>query len=168
MSIIYIHTHSPFEFCISDQDSGIAGIFAVLSYWQPGEHFGVTILELIKEADVCVRVASFLQVLQVSPTWLGGIWIDDLVKSVSDICKGKATCHQRMTRLAQCSNRSRVLWCGIFSWWSSTFHPQVVFCVCVKESSGWVHSSLVFPWTMIWTEGWRLQAQYDITLSSSC
>lgn len=87
--ICYFHPHSPLEFCISDQYSGIAGVFAELSYWQPGEDFRVTVLELIKEAVVCVRVASFLQVHQISPARLGGLCIEDLVEVVCHICQGE-------------------------------------------------------------------------------
>lgn len=62
MQMQYFHPHSPLEFSISDQYSGIADVFAELPDWQPGEDFRITVLELIKEVDVGVRVASFLQV----------------------------------------------------------------------------------------------------------
>lgn len=87
MQIQYFHPHSPLEFGISDQYSGVAGVFAELSDWQPGEDFRITVLELIKEVDVCVRVASLLQVHQICPTRLGGICIDDLVEVVRYICQ---------------------------------------------------------------------------------
>lgn len=92
--IQYLHPHSPLQFCISDQDSGIAGVFAVLSNWQPGEDFRITVLELVEEVDVCVRVASFLQVHQIRPTRLGGICVDHLVEVVRYICEGKTQCCQ--------------------------------------------------------------------------
>lgn len=83
----YLHLHSPLEFCISDQHSGIADVFAVLPHRQPGEDFRVTILEFVEEADVSVRVASFLHVHQICPTRLRGISFDDLVKTASYICQ---------------------------------------------------------------------------------
>lgn len=94
MQIQYFHPHSPLEFCISDQYSGIAGVFAELCDWQPGEDFRIALLELVKEVEVCVRVAPFLQAHQIRPTRLGGICIDDLVEVVRYICQGKTKCHQ--------------------------------------------------------------------------
>lgn len=58
----------PLQFCISDENSGIAAVFAVLPDWQPGKDLGVAILQPIEQADVCVRVSSLLQVPQVRPT----------------------------------------------------------------------------------------------------
>lgn len=80
---------SRLEFCISDQHPGIAGVFGVLSYWQPGEDFRVAVLELVEEAAVCVRVASLLQVHQVSQTRLRGLCAQDLVKVVRYVCQGE-------------------------------------------------------------------------------
>lgn len=89
MQIKYFHPHSPLEFCISDQYSGTADVFAELSYWQPGEDFRITVLEFIQEVDVCVRVASFLQAHQICPARFGRICIDDLFEVVCYICQGK-------------------------------------------------------------------------------
>lgn len=92
--IVFPPPHSPPELCVSDQYSGIADIFAELPYWYPGEDFRVTVLELIEEADVCVRVASFLQVCQIRPTRLGGVCIGDLVEVVRYIWQGETYCCQ--------------------------------------------------------------------------
>lgn len=67
-NLLYLEPYSPPELCISHQYFGITGIFAELPYWQPGKDFRITVFELIEEVDVCVWVASFLQVLHVSPT----------------------------------------------------------------------------------------------------
>lgn len=78
--------HSPLQFCISDEHSGVSAVFAVLPDWHPGEDFSVTVLELIEKVDVCVRVASILQVSQACPTRLGRAGIDDLIETQSYIC----------------------------------------------------------------------------------
>lgn len=85
--------HIPFEFCVSDQYSCIVAVFAVLSDWQPGEDFRITVLEFVQEADVCVWVASLLQAHQICPTRLRRICFDNLVKTVSYICRRKARYH---------------------------------------------------------------------------
>lgn len=105
--LVYFHPHLPLEFCISDQYSGIAGIFAELSYRQPGEDFRVTVLELIKEVDVCVRVASFFQARQKRPTWLRRICINDLVEVVCYICQGETKCHKNSNNNLHSSKKKK-------------------------------------------------------------
>lgn len=68
MTLKYFDPYSPLELCVSDQYLGITDIFTELSYWQPAENLRVTVLELIEEANVSVRVASFLQVHKICPT----------------------------------------------------------------------------------------------------
>ena len=56
-----------------------------MSDWQFREDLRITVLEFVEEADVCVRVALFLQVHQICPTRLRGICFDNSVKTVSYI-----------------------------------------------------------------------------------
>lgn len=63
-----IQEDSPFQLSVSHQYSGVAAVFAVLPDGQLGEDGGITVLELVEEADVCVRIPSSLQVHQICPT----------------------------------------------------------------------------------------------------
>lgn len=83
-------SHSPLELCVPDQHSGVAGVFAELSYWHPAEDFGVKVLELVEEESICVRVASFLQFLEEGPTRLRAFCDNDLVEVGGDICQREA------------------------------------------------------------------------------
>lgn len=151
--------NSPPEFCISDQYSGIAGIFAELPYRQPGEDFRITVHELIQQVHVCVGAASFLQVHQIRPTRLRGICVDDLVEGERHICEGrngtspaKPQMHVVPRAVKDVTARDRQ---------SRTLHSRGVPCVVrVEERGGGVHGGLLLPRAMRWTDSWRLRTQW--------
>lgn len=121
-----LKSHSPFKLCVSDQHSSIAGVFAELSYWHLAENLGIKVLELVKEARICVRVAFFLQFLEERPTRLRASCDNDLVEGGRDICWRKVLQCQN-TALSH-SRALNIVW-GVF-----TFHPGGV--PRVQEGSG--------------------------------
>lgn len=147
----YLDPYSPPEFCISHQYFGITVIFAELPYWQPGKDFRITVLELIEEVDVCVWVASFLQVHHVSPTWLRGVCFDDQVEVASDICQRQARC--------SFDALSRVNTDVCFTVACSTL--QFGRVSCVQECSGGVCRGLVLPCATIWADNMWLKMHRD-------
>lgn len=130
-------SHSPFELCVSDQHSSIAGVFAELSYWHLAENLGVKVLELVEEAGICVRVASFLQFLEERPTRLGAFCDNDLVEGGGDVCWRK---------VLQCQNTALEHSRALNTVWDVfTFHSGSVSGV-QERSGGFCRCLVLFGW----------------------